>query len=322
MEIIEPEWIYDIEYLTFSAGGVKGFTFIGALTALDNAFKKRGKDLYSQLKGCSGCSIGALAALLTCLSVRQKQLYKQMIRFDISAIMADIDLKNFTETYGLHSGDILRNQLFKILEMYTGDEFITFAELYQQTKKHLLMTVTNVSTGQVEIHDHINTPNFIVVNSLMASMCIPIIFSPVVINSHLYVDGGILNGIPFQSFDLDKTLILVLRGNLPGFGNIKDFMLRIFMIGFWNSDASNLENIPPEYQNRVVQFIGSENLSAFKFDCSLEEKHYMIEHGFKVMTRILYPQILYVDCVKLVTQMILDLCENKYENKNNTLKNE
>jgi hypothetical protein len=39
-----PDWIYDIKYMTFSGGGVKGYAYTGAILTLDDAFRRKGKN--------------------------------------------------------------------------------------------------------------------------------------------------------------------------------------------------------------------------------------------------------------------------------------
>jgi NTE family protein len=74
-----------------------------------------------------------------------------------------------------------------------------------QTFKDLVITATRRDTGDLEIFSTQNTPDVEIALACRASASIPIVFEPVTINGHQYVDGGYRDNIPLNSFDKDKT---------------------------------------------------------------------------------------------------------------------
>ena len=206
----ESSWIYDIKYLSLSGGGIKGYAYLGALLSLDRAFFNRKVNLYHQLQGISGTSIGAVFALFIVLGVRGYQLTKEVFEINISDSIKQFNIQNLIDMYGLCSTTMFQKAIFDLLERKIGKGDITFQELYEITQKHYVCTLTNVNTGQPEYHSYLSTPNYKIYESVAASMCVPLLFAPCVINNQCYVDGGLSDNCPFSVFPIQDTLIINL----------------------------------------------------------------------------------------------------------------
>jgi predicted acylesterase/phospholipase RssA len=305
-----PDWVYDIKYLTFSGGGVRGFAFAGAVLTLDEAFRKRNKNLYKQLKGCSGCSVGALFALWTVLGVRGQQLFREVLYTDIGHVMEDLSIDNLMEMYGLNNTLRIRQQIFDILERHTGLGDITFKKLHDMTGKHYVCSLTNVSSGKVEYHSYLTTPNNKVMDSVVASMSIPMLFAPTIINGDYYVDGGVLDNLPFSVFPPEESLIFALGGNLPDITDVKSFIFRIAMLGLASSDLARVNSLPTELRNRVLT-LRVTDISPISFHIDYETKRRVMVMGTKIVGRFLYPQLLLQDCMKMLTRVLFTISNQK-----------
>ena len=208
--VSDNSWIYDVKYLSLSGGGTKGYAYLGAILSLDRSFFDRKLNLYHQLQGASGTSIGAVFALFIVLGVRGFQLAKEVFHINIADSMKQFNIQNLIDMYGLCSTTMFQKAIFDLLERHTGRGDVTFQELHDITQKHYVCTLSNVNTGSPEYHSHLSTPNYRVYESVAASMCVPILFAPCIINNQCYVDGGLTDNCPFAVFPIHETFIINL----------------------------------------------------------------------------------------------------------------
>ena len=293
-----PEWVYDIQYLVFSGGGILGYAYAGAILALDNAFLQRNQNLYQQIKGLSGASIGASFALMLALGIRGHNLYREIFRIQPARVMDDFNLENLVEMYGISPKTYFIKSIYDILERYTGNGKITFKDLYTLTQKHLVISVSNVTTAQVEYHSYLTTPQYPVVESVCASMAIPIIFAPSIIsNGDLLVDGGLMDNMPFSMFPPELTLMLTLRSNMPEPTSLGNYIRRILMMTMNNIEEIMMRSLPPELMNRRI-ILRLRDVSAIQFNITPSICQRLIRMGMRTMSRFLHPKILIRECVK------------------------
>ena len=297
-------WIYDIKYMTFSGCGVKGYAYVGSILALDHAFLKRNKNLYSQLKGVSGTSIGAMFALLIVLGVRGRRLMQEIINNDISHTLKDIRIDNLMDMYGLNSSMTFRQQVYDILEKHVGKGDITFKELYNLTHKYYVCCVTNVSMCRTEYHSYLSTPNFKVFESVTASMAIPMLFVPIIINGHYYVDGGLSDNCPFHVFPPDENFIINASGETPDLSTLQNYVLRLSYISLNTLNDTRARFLEPDHQKRKLTVMVS-NVHMLEFNISMETKKELLLAGLKQMERFLNPNVVLKDYMTIVTKLLL-----------------
>lgn len=311
-----PEWIYDIKYMTFSGGGVKGYAYAGILLTLDDAFRKRGKNLYSQLKGISGTSIGAMFALYMVMGIRGRALIKEVMETDVSHIIKDIDINNLMEMYGLNIGLKIRHQVYDFLERHTGKGDITFKELYELTQKQYVCCVTNVTMCKPEYHSYLTTPNYKVFESVVASMTIPLIIVPILINGHYYVDGGITDNCPFSVFPPDENFMVNTYADTPDFSSIQNYMLRITYIAMLLYQETRFRALHPEHQKRKFQlYVDEAGITDFNVDVPLKRR--LILRGVREMEKFLNPNTLLKNYMNLITKILFcKVFENNSKQQN------
>jgi hypothetical protein len=176
--------------LIISSGGNKGISSIGILEELQMLYP------IDKINYYTGCSVGALICTLLNLGYTINELKK--IVFEINfGIFQDLKLANLLDKCGLDEGIKMTNFLTAFIINKKWNQNITFEELYNITHKTLTIVVTNITTGNPEYHNYINTPNLNILLSLRMSINIPIIFSPIFYNNNYYVDGGLLDPFPF-----------------------------------------------------------------------------------------------------------------------------
>jgi predicted acylesterase/phospholipase RssA len=181
--------------LLFSSGSVLTIGYIGALQVLDASGALAAVTTYA------GVSAGALIA--TCLAIGYSiaELEDVITRMDFSAIQditAEDSPINLFTLYGADSGERLHRFIRAIMRVKGYAETTTFADLVAAGRPGLVIWATEMETGRLRRFCATTTPTYTVCGALRASVCIPLLFAPVVAEDtgHLLVDGGVLNHYP------------------------------------------------------------------------------------------------------------------------------
>lgn len=155
--------------LVLSGGGARAYAHIGVLEALNE------HGIYPT--HLSGSSAGALVGALYCTG------YKPLEILDLAKSHEFLQIfkigfvnKELTEMTRLKS----------FLNQYLEDDFSSL-------KIPLSICASNINVGAFEIRSSGKLIEFIA-----ASCAIPLLFKPIKINNHLYVDGGLLNNLPIE----------------------------------------------------------------------------------------------------------------------------
>jgi hypothetical protein len=192
------------QYLNFSSGGVRGVAFFASLWVLRTIFRQRlagtQADYFRDyVQGYAGVSAGAIVAFMLACEMTLEQIYFVHEQIDFAKVL---DRLNFTRAWyewGLCDLQWARQIMTDVVMHQYSVQEITFQQLFNKSGKMLSIGVTNYSSGHFEVHNRKTTPGFNVVDSVLASMCIPILFTPVEIQGQKYVDGDVLRAYcPWQ----------------------------------------------------------------------------------------------------------------------------
>jgi len=89
---------------------------------------------------------------------------------------------------------------------------VTFAEIATAGSKAgttdipLKVIATNVTTGDLKLFSAEETPDEPVARAVAASMALPVVFRPVMIDGEAYLDGGLVSNLPAWPFDEERDL--------------------------------------------------------------------------------------------------------------------
>ena len=212
--------------LVLSAGGQQGVAYIGVVQALERHFNCR--CLNQHYSSFEGTSAGAMTAFLLSLGFTSLEL---LLHYQRAPVYCP-DMAKLPRNFGLAD---MRTFLHKVIvdalrsRGISGDEAekITFRRLQEHTKKRLVIGITVIgrdgpngsmdSDGEYDASVD-NSPEWPVVDCLMASMAIPPLFGPVSIRvddkTTVYaVDGAMANGFRFgyQTKDDSELLGILLK---------------------------------------------------------------------------------------------------------------
>ena len=190
----------NIKHLVLSGGGLLGISYIGLLKYFE------GKNYFKTIESITGSSAGAMFGSLIALGYTSKELitiFKQVIFKDYLKINVD-SILNFTSKKGFESGNKLNLFMIKCIYDKTNNENLTFIQLYEKFNIKLQIGVTNLTQHKFELLNKDTYPNLPIHIAISASIAIPFIFEPIIINNDVYCDGGILNNLPIDTvIDID-----------------------------------------------------------------------------------------------------------------------
>ena len=184
----------NLKNLVLSGGGLLGISYIGLLKYLEEC------NIISQIKTITGSSAGAIFGTFFAIGYKSAELetqVKTIVFKNYMKINAE-SLLNFPRNKGFESGRLLMEYIKDRIRDKTNNPDITFFQLYEQYQIALQIGTTNLTTYKFEIFNHINTPDIPVYLAIRASIAIPFVFEPIIINGNLYCDGGLIENLPME----------------------------------------------------------------------------------------------------------------------------
>jgi NTE family protein len=204
--------------ICLSGGGARGLAHLGVLQALDEIGVKPVM--------ITGSSAGAIAGALYALGLTPKEILKKVKTKSVLDVFKIAIGKS-----GLSEMSYLR----KILE--DSCESDSFDEL----KIPFEACVSELRSGKAEM---ISTGSLI--DAVVASASIPIIFEPIEKDGKIYVDGGVLNNLPIEPLQEKGLKIIGVNINVHGeYGEMpnkmKNVAERIFELSLWYPTKQRFE---------------------------------------------------------------------------------
>jgi hypothetical protein len=230
---------------------------------------------------------------------------REVLNVDLKEASKNMCIDNLVDMYGLIDRTNVRRQLYDMIERCVGTGNISFHDLYEMTGKNLVCAVVNVSEGKLEYHSYSTTPNFKVVDSVLASMSIPGVFTPTLLNGDFYVDGALMDNLPFSVFSPEETFMLSLRTNLPDLTTFKNYLHRVFILGLNGSEEVRIRALPEKLRRH--RLLIRLDISSLDFNITKSKKMDVIRQGANATQRFLYPKILISDCMKIIASTLLSL---------------
>ena len=166
-----------INSLIFSGGGIKGLCFLGSLRALEEY------NIIENIDFLVGSSAGAITSYLINIGYDSIDLMDIIEKIDLE-FLKDITsdcILNYFSKFGIDTG----NKIMKIIEIFSSkkeiSKDITFEELFEKTKKTLVITGTNLNSRECVFFSKDTHRKMKVLDAIRISICIPYIFTILVI---------------------------------------------------------------------------------------------------------------------------------------------
>jgi NTE family protein len=200
-----------ITHVALSGGGIKGMAYLGILRYLYI------ENMINDIRYASGSSIGALYCLYIALKTPVDFIeseYVDLLKEINNSRYLCIDKTSFSkllQSNGFISVEFMMRPVKKYLKQVYEVDDMTYIELAKRTGVNIFINTTCVNNGQRTIFSLENTPNASVIDSIMASMSVPIMFEPVCIDGEYHIDGVISKDLPMDIFvNVPKENILAV----------------------------------------------------------------------------------------------------------------
>jgi NTE family protein len=220
--------------LVLSGGGARGIAHIGVIAALEENSISPGL--------VSGSSMGAVVGALYAAGVSPQE----MIEIARNGKLASL----FNWKFPKHGGMLSLDPIKQVLEKHIPQDS------FKSLKKKLFITVSNISSGRVEVFTKGELFRIVV-----ASASIPIIFEPQVINGQTYIDGGLFNDLPVEPLQGKCNKIIASHVNYngpdPDLSSIRAIAERVYRLAIYQHVQKNFPKCdfiinPPELRQHGV----------------------------------------------------------------------
>ncbi len=233
--------------LALSGGGARGMVHVGVIQALSES----GIAVHE----VSGTSAGAIVGSLFAAGHDAKEIFGFAKKNNLIRIL-NLRLPN----KGFVTHKFLRSQLKKYLP---GNSF-------EELDLPFYVTVANINSGLPETYS-----SGALIDLVVASCSIPILFEPVHLNGNTYLDGGLMKNLPASV--LRNTCDIVIGVNLvPQIPVVDSELKTVFGIGGRCFDIAALNNIKPELSSCDIVIEPSEISRYSRFSLSNIDKMYQI----------------------------------------------
>jgi NTE family protein len=203
-----------IKNLVFEGAGLRGIAYCGAIKELEN------RKLIAGIEKVGGTSAGAVTALCISLGYTSDEIAQLLYatnfkKFNDGRFFFAGGINRIKKYFGWYRGEKLDRWLEKIIKDKTGNENITFEQLYEKGYKDLYVTATALNQQKLLILSRYNYPRMKVKDAVRVSMSIPFYFEAPYIDAEgrlirrpvntqgldIMVDGGLTGNFPIHIFD-------------------------------------------------------------------------------------------------------------------------
>lgn len=185
-----------IHTLVLSGGGYYGLI---TLSILHHLIEKQFFNLES-LHTIYGTSIGALVGTLICLGLSLDNYVDYFVNrpWEKSISFNSDTIFNYYQNKGLCNTSFFEVMLKNIYESQNFEFSLTMKELYEFSKKELIVYTIELESFRLIEVSHKTYPDLRVIDAVTMSCAIPYIFEPVCYQDKYYIDGGLLCNYPIM----------------------------------------------------------------------------------------------------------------------------
>jgi NTE family protein len=277
-----------IEHLVISGGGHHGLTMYGLLRESN----KSGFWDINNIKTIYCTSVGTIVAIFISLGYPWEDLDEYLLKRPWQNVFK-VDVQTLLNVYdnkGVFDKKIIKELIGSLLLGKGFEINTTLLEFYEKTNIEMYFIVCELNNLEVINLSHKTHPEWTVIDAVYCSSCLPILFSPVLIEDKCYIDGGILLNYPLKlcieniGEEGDKDTIFGIKmkptkcsNNITSESTMYDYLFILLNKIFSRASNSNQYTIKNEI---VIQGIPLASV----FDIvnsfsSCEHRHLLIQNG-------------------------------------------
>jgi len=232
----------DKKILVISGGGLKGLAGLGSLKCLaDNK-------LLDQIDTFACSSVGSVICFLYNIGYDPKDIYDVLEQIDFTKLIKYIEPENLLTDpcFGISSPEPILYSIYSFMKKKNISKNLTFKQLYDMTKKTIIITGTCLNDTSIKYFSHITNPDMQILKALRITISIPFIFRPYQFDGKLWVDGGVMNNFPIDLFN-DKLSEVIgiymddVYDTIDEIEEIQDYFTRVFKCTFRGLNYNKIE---------------------------------------------------------------------------------
>jgi NTE family protein len=177
--------------LVIGPGGTRAYYYLGALRALSE------NQLLNDIHTWVGVSAGALVSVLLAAGFTADQLYDESISTDLFSLVQVNTFQSILASWGLMSTLPLEQRLTILLKAKLGT-VPSFRELYNLTGQTVIVVASDLDARTPLYFSHETTPEVSVVEAVVASCTVPLLFSQRTYSGHRVIDGAFTDPYPLH----------------------------------------------------------------------------------------------------------------------------
>lgn len=151
---------------------------------------KRREESLRETKEISGSSAGAVLAVMLALGFTVDDIMKKALEIDTGDLVR-VSIRSFVSKYGFVDTSRLRAKLLEVMGS---------SPTFQELDMKLYIAAYCLNTGRTEYFSRDTHPDMPVIDAVCMSFSIPILFSAIAHDGHLYCDGGTKECVPIEPF--------------------------------------------------------------------------------------------------------------------------
>lgn len=261
-----------IDTLVIAGGGLKGFAMVSSIKQLLNFKIIKLKNI----KNYYGTSVGSIISTLLAIGYSIDELLTFIDKFNFEKLSDDIDIDNLFTDFGISTGKNIMTVLQFLFNEKIKKNDISFIELYNLKNITLNIIATNITDMIEEVFNHNTYPDMSIMTAIRMSIAVPIIFTPVLFNNKLYLDGGLVNNFPINHVKTDK--FIGITTNFKNKSNNDSLMNFIFNFINITIKTINLKNITKFNKDNII-FIENNNIDTAEISLNEGNKNKLLIIG-------------------------------------------
>jgi predicted acylesterase/phospholipase RssA len=185
-----------VKHLVLSGGGPLIFQTIGIMQELE----KNNKYSRSNINSIYGTSSGAIVGLFICLGYDWDVINKYMIErpWDNLYYINTERIFNGFKQCGIYNHDVFIKSYKSLFDAKDVSIDITLSEFYKLTKIDFHLITFEVNKLQMEDLSHETYPNLKVIDAIHMTACLPMLFTPFLMEEKCFIDGAIILNYPLN----------------------------------------------------------------------------------------------------------------------------
>jgi NTE family protein len=283
-----------IKHLVLSGGGVVGFSFYGLLRETS----KRGLWDIRNIQTIFGTSVGAIIGVFIALQYDWDTLDDFIIKRPWQNVYK-LSMDSFL--YAFHNKGILDKKIMEhtFSPLFKGKDIdmnITMKEFYEITKIELHIMTVDINTYDLVDISYKTHPDWIVLDAVYCSCCLPIVFQPIIKDDMCFCDGGFMANYPVKQcienganpdeiFGMCRCSIFDSSSNIDAKSNLFDYILNILYKTI--SKILNKNTVHKIYKEAIVNCPPLSMYDLYETSSSMNKRIELIEKGCEYLEELI-----------------------------------